>query len=109
MKNVEPKQSHHMPWRRLGGEKLLLILDLGSRWGEWSALLPCRALPPGKGPPVPIVQEAAWVSEPLWTQKLEEKSFRLYRGSNLDHPVVHPVARLTELPGTHKCTALGQH
>jgi hypothetical protein len=26
--------------------------------GEWSASLPSCALPPGKGPPVPIVQEA---------------------------------------------------
>jgi hypothetical protein len=29
---------------------------------------------PGKGPPVPIVQEAGWTPEPVWTQKLEEKS-----------------------------------
>jgi hypothetical protein len=29
----------------------------------------------GKGPPVPIVQEAGWVPEPVWTQRLEEKSF----------------------------------
>jgi hypothetical protein len=28
--------------------------------GEWSASLPGRALPPGKGPPVPIGQEAGW-------------------------------------------------
>jgi hypothetical protein len=28
--------------------------------GEWSASLPGRALAPGKGPPVPIVQEAGW-------------------------------------------------
>jgi hypothetical protein len=28
--------------------------------GEWSASRPGRALPPGKGPPVPIVQEAEW-------------------------------------------------
>jgi hypothetical protein len=26
--------------------------------GEWSASRPCHAIPPGKGPPVPIVQEA---------------------------------------------------
>jgi len=31
-------------------------------------------LPPGKGPPVPIVQEAGWAREPVWTQRLEEKS-----------------------------------
>jgi hypothetical protein len=37
---------------------LLLIQDLGTRLGEWSASRPGRALPPGKGPPVPTVQEA---------------------------------------------------
>jgi hypothetical protein len=36
---------------------------------------PGRALPPGKGPPVPIGQEAGWAPEPVWTQRLEEKSF----------------------------------
>jgi hypothetical protein len=41
---------------------------LGTRWGEWSASRPGRALAPGKGPPVPIVQEAGWVPEPVWTQ-----------------------------------------
>jgi hypothetical protein len=29
---------------------------------------------PGKGPPVPIVQEAGWTPEPVWTQRLEGKS-----------------------------------
>jgi hypothetical protein len=60
---------------------------------EWLASRPGRALPPRKGPPVPIVQEAGWASEPVWTQRLEEKSFRLCQGSNLDRPVVQPVAR----------------
>jgi hypothetical protein len=36
---------------------------------------PATLLPPGKGPPVPIVQEAGWAPEPVWTQRLEEKSF----------------------------------
>jgi hypothetical protein len=35
---------------------------------------PAAFLPPGKGPPVPIVQEAGWTPEPVWTQRLEEKS-----------------------------------
>jgi hypothetical protein len=61
--------------------------------GEWSASPACRALPRGKEPPVPIVQEAGWAPEPVWTQRLQEKSFRLFRGSNLDRPVVRPVAR----------------
>jgi hypothetical protein len=43
--------------------------------GEWSASRPGRALPPGKGPPVPSGQEAGWAPEPVRTQRLEEKSF----------------------------------
>jgi hypothetical protein len=43
--------------------------------GEWSASRPGRALSPEKGPPVPIVQEAGWAPEPVWTQRIEEKSF----------------------------------
>jgi hypothetical protein len=61
--------------------------------GEWSASRPSSALAPGKGPPVPIGQEAGWAPEPVWTQSLEEKSFRLCWGSNLDRPVVQSVAR----------------
>jgi hypothetical protein len=36
---------------------------------------PTALLPPGKGPPVHIIQEAGWAPEPVWTQRLEEKSF----------------------------------
>jgi hypothetical protein len=43
--------------------------------GEWSASHHGRALPLGHDPPVPIVQEAGWTPEPVWTQSLEEKSF----------------------------------
>jgi hypothetical protein len=43
--------------------------------------------------PVPIGQEAGWALEPVWTQRLEEKLFRLCRGSNLDRPVAQPLAR----------------
>jgi hypothetical protein len=35
---------------------------------------PAALLPPGRGPPVPIVQEAGWAPELVWTQRLEEKS-----------------------------------
>jgi hypothetical protein len=63
--------------------------------GEWSASRPGRTLPPGKGPPVtivpvPIVQEAAWVPEPVWTQGLEEKS-SVPVGDRT--PIVQPVVR----------------
>jgi hypothetical protein len=61
--------------------------------GEWSASLPGPALPSGKGLPVPIGQEAGWDPEPVWTQRLEERSFCLCRGSNFDRPVVQSVAR----------------
>jgi hypothetical protein len=52
---------------QVGGEDVhfLLIHDLGTRWGEWSASRPGRALPPLKGPPVPIGYEAGWASEPV--------------------------------------------
>jgi hypothetical protein len=36
---------------------------------------PAALLLPGKGPPVPIVQEAGWAPEPVWSQRIEEKSF----------------------------------
>jgi hypothetical protein len=61
--------------------------------GEWSASRPGRALAPGKGPTVPIVHEAGWVPESVWTQRLEEKSFRLCQRSSLERPVVQPLAR----------------
>jgi hypothetical protein len=44
-------------------------------------------------PTVPIVQDAGWAPEPVWTHRLEEKSYCLCQGSNLDRPVVQPVAR----------------
>jgi hypothetical protein len=61
--------------------------------GEWLASPSDRALAPAKGPLVPIVQEALLAPESVWTQRLEEKYFRLCQGSNLNHPVVEPVAR----------------
>jgi hypothetical protein len=61
--------------------------------GEWSASRPGLDLVPGKGPPVPIVQEDGWAPEPVWTQRLEDNSFGLFPGSNLVRPVGKPVAR----------------
>jgi hypothetical protein len=73
----QAKQSRYTPRRRLGERRYSSYLFLTSALdgGEWSASRPGRALAPGKGPPVPIVQEAAWAPEPVWTQRLEEKSF----------------------------------
>jgi hypothetical protein len=78
------------PARR--GDIALLIHGLGTGWGEWSASLPA-ALNPEERIPVHIRQEAGWAPEPVWTQRLEEKSFRLCRESNLDRPVVQFVVR----------------
>jgi hypothetical protein len=58
--------------------------------GEWSASRPGRALPPGKGPPVSVGQEAGWTPEPVWTQRLEEK-FSASIGDRT--PVVQSVVR----------------
>jgi hypothetical protein len=71
------KQSRYTPWRRLGERRYSSYPFTTSAldWGEWSASRPGRALPPGKGPQVPIVQEAGWAPEPVWTQGIEEKSF----------------------------------
>jgi len=46
---------------------------------EWSGSRPGRALAPGKETPVPIVQETGWALVSVWTQRLEEKLFRLCR------------------------------
>jgi hypothetical protein len=37
---------------------------------------------PGERTPVPIVQEAGWASEPVWTQRIEEISFALLQKRN---------------------------
>jgi hypothetical protein len=71
------KLSHNTQWRRLG-ERIHSSYSFTTSAldaDEWSASRPGRALPP-----VPIVQEAGWDPEPVWTQRLEEKSFRLCRG-----------------------------
>jgi hypothetical protein len=60
--------------------------------GEWLASRPGLALLPGKGTPVPIVQEPGWAPEPVWTQRLEEKFFRFCRGSNPNRPLFNPYS-----------------
>jgi hypothetical protein len=49
------------------------------------------ALYPGEGPPEPIVQEAGWAPEPVWTQRLEEKSLAL---PGIEPLVVQSVVRI---------------
>jgi hypothetical protein len=70
----------------------------------WSASRPYRALPPGEGPTIPIVQEAGWAPEPVWTQRLEEKSltFPGDQTSKSRSSSPQPDTVLTELPGSRK-------
>jgi hypothetical protein len=102
------KKSRYTPWWRLGERRYSFYSFKTSALdgGEWSASRPGRALPPGKRPPVPIVQEAGWAPEPVWTQRPEEKSFAPCRGSNLYRPVVQPVARHYTAWATRLCLTL---
>jgi hypothetical protein len=72
-KGKKVKQSRYTPWRRLGERRYSSYSFTTSALDgdEWSASRPGRALAPGKGPPVPIVQEARWAPKPVWTQRLE--------------------------------------
>jgi hypothetical protein len=88
-------QSHYTPLRPCGQRRYSSYTFMTSALdgGEWSASRPGHALAPGKGPPVPIVQEAGLVPEPVWIQRLDEKSFCVWRGSNLYCPVVQSIVR----------------
>jgi hypothetical protein len=97
----------------LWGEQVLLLLihNVGPRWGWVVSVTPLPRFIPGERTSVPIVQEAGWAPEPVWTQRIEEKSFHLCRGSNLDRPVVQSVARhytdwATPAPSTQKKISL---
>jgi hypothetical protein len=83
------KLSYYIPWRCLGEMiySSYSFLTSALEGGEWPASCLGCALAPGKGPPLPILQEAGWASEPVWTQRLEEKSSFLCQGSNLNRLV----------------------
>jgi hypothetical protein len=72
-KAVRLHATEALGWGRWG--VALTILDLAIRW-EWvvSVTPRPRLTPGGRTPPVPIVKEAEWASEPVWTQIPEEKS-----------------------------------
>jgi hypothetical protein len=56
--------------------------------GEWSASRPGRILAPGKGPLIPILQEAGWAREPIWTQEDRGKTLIPLLGIETRSPVV---------------------
>jgi hypothetical protein len=55
------------------------------------------ALPPGKDPSVPIVQEDGWAPEPVWKRWRREKNHCTYRESNSGRPASSLVTILTEM------------
>jgi hypothetical protein len=66
-KNSSPTTCHEGAW----GERrysFYSFLTSALDGGEWLASRLGRALAPRKGPPVPIVQEAGWTPEPVWTE-----------------------------------------
>jgi hypothetical protein len=79
--------------QELRGEEvyLLLILDLGTRWGWVVSVTPRPRFTSGKRLPEPIGQEAGWASELVRTRRLEEKSF-VSDGDRI--PVVQIVVRV---------------
>jgi hypothetical protein len=70
------------------GVQLLLILNLSTRWWWVVSITPQPCFTPGKEPLVPTGQEAGWVPEPVWMQRLEEKSSASVRDRT---PVVQSV------------------
>jgi hypothetical protein len=73
------------------------------RWGWVVKATPRPRFTPGKGPPVPIVQETGWASKPVWTQRLEEKSFATARDrAPVDESVVRQYWQ--NYPSSYTCT-----
>jgi hypothetical protein len=72
-------QSLYTSWKRLGESRYSSYSFSTSALDgcDGQRHSPAALLPPGKGPPVPIVQETGWAPEPVWTQRLDEKSFAL--------------------------------
>jgi hypothetical protein len=76
VKQSKAKQSRYTPRRRLRGEEYSSYSFLTSALdgGEWSVSCPGRALPRGKDPQYPLYGRLGG-PEPVWTKRLEEKSF----------------------------------
>jgi hypothetical protein len=71
--------------------KILLYVTL-CRWGWVISVMPGPCFTLWKRTPVPIGQESGWVSELVWTQRLEEKEKVL--ASAVDRtPVIQSVVR----------------
>jgi hypothetical protein len=91
---IKVKQPHNTPMEAQGGEDvyLLLIHDLcSSRWVSGQRHAPAALYP--KGRTSGTHWTGGWMCpEPVWTQRLQE-NLLLFRGSNVDRPVVESVVR----------------
>jgi hypothetical protein len=74
MLNLDNSKVKMSRYRHAADKGRGFILASALDGGEWLVSRPGRALAPGKGPPVPIVQETGWAPEPVWTQRLNEKT-----------------------------------
>jgi hypothetical protein len=89
------KQSRYTPWRRLGGEEveLLLILDLGTRWGWVVSITPRPRFTPGERT-LGTHCTGGWVGPRAGLDtEASGKILCPRRESNPDRPVVQPVVR----------------
>jgi hypothetical protein len=65
---------------------------------------PAAICPQGKDPPLPIVHEAGWAPEPVWTQTPEEISYLPLPGiepRSPGRPVRSKTLYCLSYPGTH--------
>jgi len=92
-KTKKLKLSHYTPHGRLGGEEvhLLLILDLGTRWGWMVSVTPLPRFSPGERTPGAHCT-GSWVGPTAGLDtEVRGKILYLCQGSNLNRPVVQPV------------------
>jgi hypothetical protein len=61
----------------VGGGQALLILNLGTRWGEWLAAFTER-FTSDKQPPLPIEYGTGWAWDPVWTLRKLERFLPLW-------------------------------
>jgi len=103
-KNVKVKWSRYRPSvaQRVGRGIALLFHDRGTRRGWVVSSTPRPHFNPGKEP-VPILQEAGWVPEPVW----RAGKSRPHRDSIPDRPAPsQSLYRLSYLAHSQECTQL---
>jgi hypothetical protein len=83
------------------GSSSYSFLTLALDGSEWSASRPSRALPPGKGPPVPTVQEAGWAPQPVWLYRPAPQKLQVATA-----PASDTVYKFADAPGPRRKTEI---